>query len=352
MPARAKDSTSVTPGKSSKKVSKSPRKEKKVSPDSEEEPETEYDSDALDDDSDDLKKKRKRRTTERTRTPKKKKRTVDSEEELDLQEGQEVVGVVVKAPTTGLGAFPALLFVPAGQISQNTFNFLIQLKDPQCNDREWFKLHDPVYRQAENEWKDFIEVFTDLLVEVDSQIPPLPPKDVIHRIYRDIRFSNNKTPYKQNFSATFSRSGRKGIFACFKPGNESMIAAGSWCPGKSELDTIRSNIQRDPTRLRQTISDKNFVKYFGEPKTGARRNIFGRDDELKNAPKGVAKTHDDIDLLRCRSFAVLHQFTDEEVLSPEFKNTLSSIANIAMPFVHCLNDMMTIAPDAEEEDED
>ena len=95
--------------------------------------------------------------------------------------------------------------VPPGQISKNTLNFLTQLKDPECNDREWFKLHgtstdrlifplflsmwtliEPVYRQAEKEWKDFIEAFTDVLVETVEQIPHLPPKDVTHRIYRDV----------------------------------------------------------------------------------------------------------------------------------------------------------------------
>lgn len=92
---------------------------------------------------------------------------------------------------------------------------------------------EPVYRLAEKEWKDFVESFTDVLIEADSQIPYLPPKDVIHRVYRDVRhytflmlsplipllqvrFSNDKTPYKTNFSATFSRGGRKGIFACCK----------------------------------------------------------------------------------------------------------------------------------------
>jgi len=98
---------------------------------------------------------------------------------------------------------------------------------------------EPVFRQAEKEWKAFIEAFTDRIVEADPQIPPLPPKDVIHRIYRDVsqlglspnprcsppftqvRFSNDKTPYKTNLSASFSRSGRKGIFAhctsCLSP---------------------------------------------------------------------------------------------------------------------------------------
>lgn len=147
-----------------------------------------------------------------------------------------------------------LSIVLPGQISKNTFDFLNKLKDPKCNDREWsvcvplptLRFHplvpkftglnymvpsfscpffangdidlnrfsEPVYRLAEQEWKDFVSKFSDILVEeVDDQVPPLPPKDCIMRIYRDVRFSNDKTPYKKNFSASFSRGGRKGIFA-------------------------------------------------------------------------------------------------------------------------------------------
>ncbi|KAL1948090.1 hypothetical protein VTO73DRAFT_12165 [Trametes versicolor] len=322
------------------------------------------DSDALDED--DVKapsRKRKRPTVAAKKAPaknagkktspkkagasprKKRKSAKDDEAEdedyLELEEGQEVVGVVVQAPKTGR--------VPPGQISKNTLDFLSQLKKPECNDREWFKLHEPVYRLAEGEWKAFVEEFTDLLVEVDPQIPHLPPKDVIHRIYRDVRFSNDKTPYKTGFSASFSRSGRKGIFAAYhvaiKAGGESLIAAGSWCPGKNELQTIRNNLLRSTRRLRQIISAPEFEALFGpahpHPK-GGRQNVFGFEDELKVAPKGVDKTHKDIDLLKCRSFAVVHKFTDQQVLAPDFKNELARIVQIMRPFVHCLNDLMTI----------
>ncbi|KAJ6481784.1 hypothetical protein C8R45DRAFT_1003048 [Mycena sanguinolenta] len=355
MPARPKGSSSTSTPKTSKKSSKSASASKQkpkqaVAIDTDDESEDEYNSDALDDSDDGATKKRKRKTEvkKKARSPKKKKTVDTDDEEFDLEDGQEIVGVVVEAPKTGL--------VPAGQISKNTFDFLLKLRLPECNDRQWFKLHDAVYRQAEKEWKDFIEVFTDLLIEVDDEIPPLPPKDVIHRIYRDIRFSNNKTPYKTGFSASFSRSGRKGIFAFYhvmiKPGNQSIVAAGAWCPGKNELETIRSNIKRDPSRLRQMITEPAFVKYFGEPKPGSRSNIFGREDELKVAPKGIAKDHRDIDLLKCRSFAVSHQFTDSQVLSPDFKTTVAEIAGVATPFVHCLNDMMTVPPDAEDDEDD
>ncbi|KAJ3748375.1 hypothetical protein DFH05DRAFT_1472439 [Lentinula detonsa] len=326
-----------------------------------------YDSDALDDDSDfngkevdeedeePMKSKRKRANgagkQAKTPSPRKRRRKADEDNEedsnFDLKEGQEIVGEVVQAPKTGR--------VPPGQISKNTFNFLERLADPECNDREWFKLHEPVYRLAEKEFKDFVDAFTEILTEIDPHVPPLPPKDVIHRIYRDIRFSNDKTPYKKNLSASFSRSGRKGIFACFRPGSESLLAAGTWCPGKNELATIRSNIARSSDRLRQVISDPEFVALFGEPtptKDGSRRNIFGAEDELKVAPKGFDKDHRDIDLLKCRTFAVLHRFKDSEVLAPDFKRRLGEAVAVARPFVHCLNDLMTLQDHNNENEDD
>ena len=172
------------------------------------------------------------------------------------------------------------------------------LKKPENNDRQWFKLREPIYRRTEAEFKAFIEAFTDMLTDVDDEIPPLPPKDVIHRIYRDMRFSNDKTPYKTGFSASFSRSGRKGKFAFYhvmiKPGGQSMLAAGAWCPAKEELQTIRNNILHSPTRLREVISRPAFVKLFGKPHPhpkGGKQSIFGGEDELKGAPKGIDKGH-------------------------------------------------------------
>ncbi|KZT59965.1 hypothetical protein CALCODRAFT_515678 [Calocera cornea HHB12733] len=269
----------------------------------------------------------------------------------DKLDGLEIVGDVVEAPKTGR--------VAPGLISQNTLEFLDHMKDPSCNDREWFRLHEPVYRLAEQEWKDFIEHMLEKVSEVDDEVPPLPPKDVIHRIYRDIRFSNDKTPYKRGFSATFSRSGRKGIFAKYhihvQPGDHSMIASGVWCPNKNELESIRHHIKHDPSRLRDIISSKSFTKHFGPSKPdpkGRRQNVFGREDELKTAPKGVEKDHKDIDLLKLRSVAVHKMFTDKEVLDKKFIDHICEIVGEMRPFVHCLNDYLTVPVDSDVEDED
>ncbi|KAF4604597.1 hypothetical protein EYR40_003371 [Pleurotus pulmonarius] len=329
----------------------------------------EYDSDALDDDSDNLR-GAKRKGKKASSSPRKRRRTKAAVDDPELAEGQEIIGKVVEAPKTG--------HVPAGQISGNTLNFLRDLKKPECNDRQWFKLHEPVYRAAEKEWKSFIESFTDLLAEVDSQVPHLPPNDVVHRIYRDVckfALAMIKRRTRQDFpQASPGVVGKEYLLATtlqviiylislslsiqlfqVKPGGESLIAAGSWCPGKNELATIRANILRSPNRLRQVISEPEFVQWFGAAKCspdGERSNIFGMEDELKVAPKGIDKNHKDIDLLKCRSFAVVHRFLDNEVLDPEFKNKLADVARVMMPFVHCLNDMMTVPPDDDDGDED
>ncbi|KAK1224161.1 hypothetical protein PQX77_012966 [Marasmius sp. AFHP31] len=319
----------------------------------------EYDSDALDDDDEDTPTK-KRTSTKRKRastsespakkpSPRKKRRRVakdeteDEYEDLDLKEGQEVVGQVVQAPKTGR--------VSAGQISKNTMDFLSKLADPACNDREWFKLHEPVYRLAEKEWKDFVEKFTDLLIEVDDQIPPLPPRDVIHRIYRDAsclrQRCNRRTDLaEKEFSLIIT-------YQVVRPGGQSVIAGGSWCPGRNELATIRANLMRNPQPFRDIISAPDFVRYFGEAKpqaNGERSNIFGGEDELKTAPKGVEKDHKDIDLLRCRSFAVVHKFLDSEVLEADFNEKLAEVATILQPFVHCLNDLMVLQDGDDDDD--
>lgn len=334
--------------------------EEDVPSDSEEEA-VELDSDALDDESDEgasSSKKRKRVRAAVKRKSPSKKRKKPSPEDQSWQSGEEnefcdaesggegltIVGNVVQAPTEGR--------VPPGQISQNTVNFLKNLAKPECNDREWFKLHEPVYRLAEKEWIAWIETFTPLLIEIDDQIPELPPRDVIHRIYRDIRFSNDKTPYKQGFSVSFSRTGRKGIFAHYHiaviPNGRSIVAAGAWQPGKNELATMRSHIKRNSTRLRKIISNPEFVKFFGKPTphpNRERQNIFGAEDELKTAPKGVPKDHKDIDLLKLRSVAVIHRFLDSEVLAPDFMEQVCKVVKVMRPLVHCLNDMMTLPPD-------
>ncbi|KAI9633604.1 uncharacterized protein MKK02DRAFT_28411 [Dioszegia hungarica] len=329
--------------------------------------EDEEDEDESDVDSDDLdgggsKSKRKRGTPKKGSATKKvkvesgKKGKVagktrvdgfeDDEEddmEVELEEGQEVAGRIYPAPKTGQ--------VPPGRISQNTLNFLKNMQIPERNDRDWFRSHEPAFRQAEKEWQAFVGLVQLKMHEADSQVPILPPKDLIHRIYRDVRFSSDKTPYKRSFSLSTSRSGRKGVFAGYHlslcPNDKSILAAGVWCPAKTEMQTIRHHLLNTPERFRDVIGSEAFVDMFGPAspgKKGERRNVFGHEDALKVAPKGVDKGHKDIDLLKLRSVAVVKHFTDEEVLDLDFQETVKNVVNVMTPFVHLLNDFISLPP--------
>lgn len=231
-----------------------------------------------------------------------------------------VVAKLVGAPTTG--------HVPKGELSPNVLRFLSDLAAN--NDRDWFAQHDAVYRYCWTNFGDFASAVLDDIMQVDPTVPWLPTKDLVYRIYRDVRFSNDKTPYKTNLMASYSRGGRKGPFAGYhvliKPGGRSFFAAGRWQPEKEDLAAIRQHIlEKTPQAqaLRQAVQEPSFVKWFGPPKLNAdskvkaktkskpdqqRCNLWGGDDELKVAPKiaGVDKTHPDIHWLKLRSFCVIH----------------------------------------------
>lgn len=223
--------------------------------------------------------------------------------------------------------------VARGELSPNVLKFLSDLQAN--NERDWFAQHDAVYRYCWNNFGEFTEaVLNDIMEQVDDTVPWLPTKDLVYRIYRDVRFSNDKTPYKTNLMASFSRGGRKGPFAGYhvliKPGGRSFFAAGRWQPEKQDLATIRQHILQDTRQaraLKASVKHPHFVKWFGPPKgdasaakakgksktktqqTQQRCNLWGGDDQLKVAPKiaAVDKTHKDIDWLKLRSFCVIHK---------------------------------------------
>lgn len=233
-------------------------------------------------------------------------------------------------------------------VHENVFHFLRALKDN--NEREWMKSHDPPYRQTKAHWEDFLRDFTNEVMEHDPTIPPLPPKDITMRVARDIRFSNDRTPYSPRYGAHFSRTGRKGIYGGYylqvSPQN-TFIGIGMWHPEPIQLHAIRHQIATHPQPLKDIINSPAFVKHFGNPKKG--QNIFRTEDQLKTAPKNYPKDHAEIALLRLRSFAVIKKFTDDEVIAKDWKSRLGAVIQVGAPLVQWLNDC--VDPE-EEEDED
>ncbi|KAK4047714.1 hypothetical protein OIV83_005222 [Microbotryomycetes sp. JL201] len=239
-------------------------------------------------------------------------------------------------------------------ILPTTLHFLKDLV--KHNDRDWFQENDARYRHALANFTAFIQAWVPKATEADWSLPHLPAKELMQRIYRDVRFSKDKTPYKTWMSASHSRTGRKGPFALYYlevgAKGRSLLAGGLWCPPADQTRMFRNAVLRDPAPIRRILNDKTFVKYFGKPDPKAgRTSVYGHRDELKNSPKieGVTKEHKDIDLLKLRSVAVDHYFTDEQVLSPTFLDDhVVPCMKALAPFVQLLNDILHPSDDSDE----
>ncbi|KAI8645560.1 hypothetical protein BD408DRAFT_411641 [Parasitella parasitica] len=224
----------------------------------------------------------------------------------------------------------------ADSISPNTLEFLAELAEN--NDRDFMRLRAKEWAAAK---KDFIDFCSILMTEVHQADPTIRVEEAKHAVYRqnrDLRFSNDKSPYKRNLSASFSRSGRKfldaGYHVSIKPNNESMVGIGMWQPDSARLASMRSGIMRHGDLLREALSTDALKEVF-DGKYGAA--ILDDSDKLKVAPKNVAKDHPEIELLRFRSFAIVKKFTDEEVVSEGFLDKVMDVIEASVPFVAVVN---------------
>lgn len=177
-------------------------------------------------------------------------------------------------------------------------NFLVDLQ--LNNDRPWFNKHKDEYLDAKNEFDSFINQMIPEVKSFDSFVDVDTAKDCVFRIYRDSRFSNDKSPYKTNFGGVIAKGGRKSIYGGYYihiDPNQSFIGGGIYRPQANELKAIRYHIYNHPNVFKEIINDATFKSLFG--------NIQG--DKLKLAPKGFPKDFEEVDLLKHKSFAVIHQ---------------------------------------------
>ena len=198
------------------------------------------------------------------------------------------------------------------------------------NNREWFEKNRDAYEASNEEVKNLSQVLEGLIGEFDE----LDPQGThIYRIYRDVRFSKNKIPYKTTRSMSFKREGahrRGGYYLQISPG-ETFLASGFWGPEPADLLHIRQQLAQDHETLEKIITEKAFVNYFGEL----------RGDKLKTAPKGFPKDHEAVELLRYKQFIVTHPFSDEEVLSNEFPEKVAEGFRKVQPFLTHMTELLT-----------
>ncbi|MDV7138864.1 DUF2461 domain-containing protein [Maribacter sp. TH_r10] len=211
-------------------------------------------------------------------------------------------------------------------ITKEVFLFLKELE--QNNTREWFTANKDRFKALEASVKTFFSTVMERMKQHDDI-----EKMKMFRIYRDVRFSKDKTPYKTHFAGSYARAGAKlrgGYYVQIKPG-DSFIATGFWNPEKEDLLRIRKELELDAEEFKTIINNKKFVDVWG--------NLIG--EELKTAPKGFDKGHPDIDLIRKKQYIFIRKFTDKEVLSPDFAMKINDSFKAIRPYFDLMSDILT-----------
>jgi len=211
-------------------------------------------------------------------------------------------------------------------INPKVFDFLSSLKEN--NNRAWFEQHKPHFKALEVEVKEFCVQLFDQISLHDSL-----ERWKLMRIYRDVRFSKNKTPYKTNFGIAFHRSQPKcrgSYYLQISPGN-CFLACGFWGPEPKDLLRIRQELAVSGDEFRDLMNQPSFKNTWGE--------LVG--DELKSAPRAFDKNHPEIDLIRKKQFLFMIHFEDHEVEKDGFSGIINSALKEVRPFVDFMSDVLT-----------
>lgn len=212
------------------------------------------------------------------------------------------------------------------QLHANVLIFLSELKEN--NNKEWFTANKPTFKAIEKEVK---EVYNALLesMRTHDDIDGLK----LFRIYRDVRFSKDKTPYKTHFGGAFHRTKprlRGGYYLHIAPG-DTFIATGFWEPHKDDLFRIRKEFEMQDTEIREIINAPGLKTIWGE--------LQG--DEVKTAPKGFNKEHPAIDLIKKKQYIFTKHFTDEELLAPDFLTVVNTAFKAIRPYFDYMSEVLT-----------
>lgn len=213
-------------------------------------------------------------------------------------------------------------------IKENIFEFLKGLE--QNNSREWFNDNKILYKLAYNEILQVIERLIQPVGEFDADIKDLEAKKCIFRIYRDVRFSKDKSPYKLNFGGFMVKggrtSGRAGYYLHIE-NNNSFIAGGIYMPPAEFLKRVRQEIYFHAEEFISIVENEECVKYFNE--------ISG--EKLVRPPKDFPSDFPHIELLKYKSYGFIHHVTNEQCLEPDFEEYVLKLFRLMTPMIKFLN---------------
>lgn len=199
------------------------------------------------------------------------------------------------------------------------------------NDRAWFEKNKHRYLAAKDEFDKVVAALLQDMIGFDESLAGLDPKKLTFRIYRDVRFSKDKRPYKSNMGAAFSATGKgmgtTGYYFQVQPGNESFVGIGLFQPVPEILAKVRQEIDYNGDQLVKVFKDKKFKSNF---------SAFWNEDALKTIPKGYPKDHPHAEWLKLKSFIVTRTFKDSEVTEKNFLKKVGGVLKSAKP----LNDFL------------
>ena len=213
-------------------------------------------------------------------------------------------------------------------ITKSTLDFLSELKEN--NSKEWFDTNRKRYEAVKKEMNATVQQLINGIAAFDPPVANLKPKDCTFRINRDIRFSKDKSPYKTNVGAFISRGGKKsphaGYYIHIEPGN-CFLGGGMYGPASDVLNSVRQEIDYNTEEFKKIINSKQFKDLFGEL----------RGEQLKTSPKGYPNDHPEIELLRYKSYLMMHNLKDAEVINDGFIDRVTTIFKGMQPLNEFLN---------------
>jgi uncharacterized protein (TIGR02453 family) len=214
-------------------------------------------------------------------------------------------------------------------INENILQFLKELSGN--NNREWYHANKHKYTIAKKDFENFVNIAIHEISRFDDQINALSAGDCIFRIFRDTRFSPDKTPYKTNMGAFIAKGGRKSGYAGYyihvDPAG-SFLAGGVYMPPSPQLKLIRQEIFNFTDEFKQIIQNKKFIQHFGK---------LIDENKLKGVPRGYSKDFPDIDLLKYTSYTVFKNQTEAMIRSNDFIGEVKEVFEAMRPLNHFLN---------------
>jgi uncharacterized protein (TIGR02453 family) len=211
------------------------------------------------------------------------------------------------------------------------FDFLTELD--QNNSKDWMDAHRSVYKKRRAEFIQWLDNLNDTLATIDPDYYFTPGKKGINRINNNLMFHPNKPVYKDHFGGGLDKAPQTGDFYIQIGIRESMLAGGLWRPDPKTLRSLREAIDYDGEHLYGILNKPSFIKTFG--------GLY-EDEKLRTAPKGFSKTHPYLELLRNKSFAVVHPLSISDVCAPDFKERVIAVYREMLPFRRYLNKAITV----------